>query len=166
MKISICCPSYKRPKVKVLNYIKNIKIYVDENEVDSYRSNNKGFENNFISLKSGIQGNVARVRNYILEDNKEEDVTVIVDDDINYIGYYEQLKLHKLNEEELFSFIEKYSLLCNDFGFKLWGVNLNSDPQCYREYSPFSTNSVILGPFCCFMKGKPKCRKSKRILPF
>lgn len=152
MKISICCPSYKRPNLKILNYINNIKVYVDENEIEDYKKENKEFKN-FVILQSGIQGNVARVRNYILNDNIQNDVTVIVDDDINYIGYYQNLKLHKMDEQELFGFIEKYSILCDDFGFKLWGVNLNSDPQCYREYSPFSTNSVILGPFCCFLKG-------------
>lgn len=152
MEISICCPSYKRPKVKVLDYIKNIKIYIDESELKEYKKENPTF-NNFVPLKKGIQGNVARVRNYILEDNKDSDVVVIIDDDINYLGYYERQTLHKMSEKELFGFIEKYTNLCNELGFKLWGVNLNSDPQCYREYSPFSTTSVILGPFCCFLKG-------------
>ena len=153
MKIEICIPSYKRPKVKTFDYIKNLKIYIDESEREDYIKENQDIENKLILLKNGIQGNVARVRNYILNDNKDADVVVIMEDDVNYIGYYENLKLHKLNEKELFNFIEKYSILCEDFGFKLWGVNLNSDPQCYREYSPFSTNSVILGPFCCFLKG-------------
>lgn len=153
MEIAICSLSYKRPECKILNYIKNIKIYIDEQEKQSYIDKNPQYENNFVLLKKGIQGNVARVRNYILDENKKADVIVILDDDINYIGYYENQKLKKLNEEELIEFVEKYSIVCEEFGFKLWGVNLNSDPQCYREYSPFSTNSVILGPFCCFLKG-------------
>lgn len=154
MKISICCPSYKRPKFKTINYIKNIKVYVDGDEIEDYIKENPDNIEKFIALPKGIQGNVARVRNYILEENIDNnDVTVIVDDDINYIGYYENQKLYKLNESQIYEFIEKYTILCEDFNFKMWGVNLNSDPQCYREYSPFSTTSVILGPFCCFLKG-------------
>ena len=30
MKISVCCPSYKRPKVETLEYLPFIKIYVDD----------------------------------------------------------------------------------------------------------------------------------------
>ena len=38
-------------------------------------------------------------------------------------------------------------LLAQEFGAKVWGVNLNPDKQSYREYTPFSLLSVILGPF-------------------
>jgi hypothetical protein len=34
-----------------------------------------------------------------------------------------------------------------DDGVKLWGINVNYDKQCYREYTPFSLTSYIGGPF-------------------
>jgi len=35
----------------------------------------------------------------------------------------------------------------------LWGINVNPDPQCYREYTPFSTLSYVSASFSCFLKG-------------
>ena len=32
MKISVCCPSYKRPIVKTLKYLPFCKVYVDDEE--------------------------------------------------------------------------------------------------------------------------------------
>ena len=158
MKIAICCPSYKRDEVKSFRFFGDLlKVYVCETEYDRYIENNKEFEKCFVKVPYGVQGNVARIRNYILNDNLDADVCCIVDDDMAYIGYYEQLELHKLNKDEILPFIEKYTILCDDFGFKMWGVNLNSDPQCYREYTPFSTTSVVLGPFSCYLKGN-ECR--------
>ena len=160
MKISICCPSYKRPKVKSFAFFGDLlKVYVCESEYKNYVDASPDYKDNIIAVPLGVQGNVARIRNYILNDcfNNGDDVCCIVDDDMSYIGYYEQLKLHKLEKEEIIPFIQKYSLLCEEFGFKMWGVNLNSDPQCYREYTPFSTTSVVLGPFSCYLKGN-ECR--------
>lgn len=163
MKISVCCPSYKRDEVKSFRFFGDIlKVYVCETEYDRYIENNKEFEKCFVKVPYGVQGNVARIRNYILNDNKDADVCCIVDDDMAYIGYYEGLELHKLKQDEILPFIEKYTTLCDDFGFKMWGVNLNSDPQCYREYTPFSTISVVLGPFSCYLKGN-ECRYDENL---
>lgn len=163
MKVRICCPSYRREKIKSFNFFGDLlNVYVCESEYDNYIKNNPEYKDCFVKVPYGVQGNVARIRNYILEDNKEMDVCCIVDDDIDYIGYYEGLKLNKLGKDDIIPFIEKYSVLCEDFGFKMWGVNLNSDPQCYREYTPFSTISVVLGPFSCYLKGNV-CRYDEEL---
>lgn len=165
MKVAVCCPSYKRNEVKSFRFFGDIlSVYVCESEYPRYLEHNKGFEKNFVAVPLGVQGNVARIRNYILNDcfEKGYDVCCIVDDDMAYIGYYEQLKLHKLEKDEIIPFIEKYSLVCKEFGFMMWGVNLNSDPQCYREYTPFSTTSVVLGPFSCYLKGN-ECRYDENL---
>lgn len=165
MQISICCPSYRRPKVKsFLFYGDLLKVYVCESEYNNYVEENPQYKDNIIAVPLGVQGNVARIRNYILNDcfAKGDDVCCIVDDDMTYIGYYEDRKLHKLQYDEIMPFLEKYSLLCEEFGFKMWGVNLNSDPQCYREYTPFSTTSVVLGPFSCYLKGN-ECRYDEEL---
>lgn len=153
MKISVCCPSYKRPKVKTLDYLPFCKVYVDNKEYEEYKKQNKGGAN-IISVPDGIQGNLCRIRNYILDKElAENDVCLIIDDDLGGIYYFEKLEEHKVSADEFLEFIEKYSIMADDIGAKFWGVNCNSDPQCYREYTPFSTTSYIGGPFQCFLKG-------------
>ena len=154
MKVSICIPSYKRPKVETLEYIKDAKVFVDVSEFDDYvKSNPKG--SNIISLKDGIQGNLCRVRNHILRDQFKQgyDAVLIIDDDMKYIGRYEGLKLNRLKGEDVKDFVIKYSNLCKEWGFYFWGLNCNTDKITYREYTPFSTLSYIGGPFQCFLKG-------------
>lgn len=159
MKISVCCPSYKRPKVESLDYLPFLKVYVDCKEYDDYVKANKGFEENIISCPEGVQGNVSRVRNYILDEEYRQgaDVVCIIDDDLKGIYLWQgtkQMPYKKVlvDKDWFLDFIEKYSNLCMGFGFRLWGVNLNMDALSYRQYSPFSTNSVILGPFSCHIK--------------
>lgn len=159
MKISVCCPSYKRPIVKTLKYLPFCKVYVDDAEYEDYIKENP--VENIVKCEKGVQGNVARVRNYILNKEFENgvDAVCIVDDDLSGIyrfdvdyntnfGYDRKI----IESEEFLNFLEKYTLLCFEFGYKLWGVNCNSDSLSYRHYSPFSLSSIILGPFCVHLK--------------
>lgn len=153
MKISINAPSYKRPaNVDVLNYLPGTKIWVDEGEYEEYRKNYPG--SNIISCPKGIQGNICRIRNYIIDqEQKENDVVCIIDDDLKYVGYFENRIAHRIEtEEEFINFIRKYSVLAQDLGVKLWGINVNPDKQNYREYTPFSFLSYIGSPFGCHLK--------------
>lgn len=156
MNISVNCPSYKRPKVKTLDYLPFVRVWVDESEYDDYcRENNP---DNIVSVPKGIQGNVARIRNYILDQEFQHgaDIVVLVDDDLRKISHYEidgtnAYNKVKLEPNEFMDFIEHYSVLCNDFGFKFWGVNINFDAMGYRHATPFSTLQFIGGPFQCFL---------------
>lgn len=157
MNISICCPSYKREKVKTLNIIPDLKIYIDEKEEKMYKKENPNGK--FVICDKGIQGNVARVRNYILdkEFSGGADVVCIVDDDLNGLYRFDvdlKNKFGYIRKEitNIYEFIEKYSIICYELGYKLWGVNCNSDGMSYRHYSPFSLSSIILGPFCVHLK--------------
>lgn len=159
MKISVCCPSYKRPKVETLDYLPFTKVYVDNKEYNDYIKENKGFEKNIIKVPDGIQGNLCRIRNYILDEEFKNgaDVCLIIDDDLKGIYLWQGDKKNpykkvKIEKENFLNFIEKYSLLCEEFGFKFWGLNCNADALSYRQYSPFSTVSYIGGPFQCFLK--------------
>lgn len=129
MNISICCPSYKRPIVKSLKYVPYAKIYIDKSEYEEYKKENP--DANIIVCDDGIQGNVARVRNYIL--NKEfhngTDVVCIIDDDLQGIYRFDVNKKTKFGYERnlienLEEFIYKYSVICSEFGYKLWGGKL------------------------------------------
>lgn len=159
MKISINCPSYKRPKVQTLKYLPMCKVWVSEDEYDDYVKANPGFEKNIIKCPREKQGNVSRIRNWILENELEKnDVTVLVDDDMSEMASFQMVDGYAytkvtIKTEDFLDFIEKYTIMANDLGYKMWGVNVNSDAMTYRQYSPFSTVSIILGPFCAFLKG-------------
>lgn len=161
MKISVCCPSYKRPKVETLDYLPFCRVYVDCKEADEYIKQNKGAD--IVACPEGVQGNLCRVRNYIIEQElKKNDAVLIVDDDLKGIYYHEHLERHLVESDCFLSFLEKYSIMAKDMGAFFWGVNVNPDPQCYREYTPFSTKSYIGGPFQCFLKGG-ECRYDENL---
>lgn len=154
MKISVCVPSYKRPKVETFKYIPFAKVFVDEGEYDDYIQANKGYEENIISVRKGVQGNLCRIRNYIIDTEFESgvDVVVIVDDDMKGIYRWYNKKRELLPTDEIMDFIYRYSILAMDLGAYFWGINVNTDKQVYREYTPFSTVSYIGGPFQAFIK--------------
>jgi len=164
--IAICCPSYKRPYVETLKYLPFCKVYVAPEEYENYLEFNPKHKDNIVKCPKGIQGNVSRIRNYILDTEFENgaDIVCIVDDDLKAIEHFEMsedktyaYEKVKVKTEEFVDFIYRYSMLCYQWGFKMWGVNINSDTMSFRHYTPFSTNSVVLGVFGCFLKGM-ECR--------
>jgi hypothetical protein len=151
MKISINCPSYKRPKVETLDYIKSCKIWVDGKEYEEYKKEAPLAE--IIKCPDGIQGNVCRIRNYILDQEfKTHDVVVLVDDDMKGLFLWEGKESRLIREEDLYRIIEKYSLMAMELGAHMWGVNCVQDKKAYREYTPFSTRVFVGGPFQAFVK--------------
>lgn len=166
MRISVNCPSYKRPKVETLDYLPFCKVWVDEGEAEAYRKANPGCEENIITCPRGVQGNLCRVRNYILDREFEAgaDVVLLIDDDMRSVAYYESepgnnfgYKPNRIPGDEFLAFIEHYSRLCQEFGFYFWGVNCNKDAMSYSQQTPFSTVAYIGGPFQCFLRGN-ECR--------
>lgn len=152
MRISVNIPSYKRPFVESLKYVPSAKVWVDEGEYDSYVEQNRDAE--IIACPAGVQGNLCRVRNYILdtEFGNGYDVVLIIDDDLKELFYYEAgHNRYRLESSDFVPFLEKYSLVCMDWGAHFWGVNNTTDKKAYREYTPFSTLSYICGPFQCFV---------------
>lgn len=167
MKISINCPSYKRPIVETLKYLPYCKVWVSEDELEEYKSKNKNAEFRILSK----QGNVSIVRNEILdkEFNDGADVVCIVDDDLKGIYHYEKsennnfgYEKHLVSADEFEEFIIKHTNMCKEFGFYLWGLNVNNDPRSYRHFAPINTTSIILGPFSCHLKGS-EIRYDERI---
>lgn len=161
MRISVNTPSYRRPDaVKTLSYIPFTKVWVDEAEAEDYRKFNP--QTTIISCPKGVQGNTARIRNYIIKEEFRAgyDAVLLLDDDISYIARFEVDKesgyghiRHKLTTDEILPFLEKYSIMANDIGAKLWGINCNADSRSYEHFRPFSTLSFVGGPFQCFLRG-------------
>lgn len=170
MKISVNVPSYKRPyDIKTLEYLPYVRVWVDGSEYDAYKKANP--EADIVKCADGVQGNLCRVLNHILDEEFKRgmDVVLILDDDIRYIERFEVSEItgygyerYKLNADEVKVMIEKYSILAQDLGAKFWGININPDQRCYHHNAPFSTKSYIGGPFRCHLKGG-RCRYDERL---
>ena len=90
MRISVNAPSYRRADdVKTLSYLPFTRIWVDCKEYEAYKENYPDAE--IIRCPEGVQGNVSRVRNYILDEELKRgmDVVCIVDDDLYSLIRYE-----------------------------------------------------------------------------
>jgi hypothetical protein len=160
MKIGYFSPSYKRPQ-KSITQIKYpfIKIIVKEDEKKEYLKNG----NVINTCPNEIQGNIARVRNFILDNYKNDfDAIVIIDDDCNKIGYWENQKYNIFNEEELQEFFESMYIITKDFGYKYFGLNCVTDKGAYMEHTPFSTNKFIGAP-CSMIFTDSVCRYDEEI---
>lgn len=170
MNISVNAPSYKRPDdVRTLSYLPYCRIWVDCKEYEDYKRNYPDAD--IISCPEGVQGNLCRIRNYILKEEFERgmDVVLIIDDDFTCLRRFDYDEMdgwgydtHIITSEEFIPFIEKYSVIADEFGAKFWGVNCNSDHMAYRHNTPFSTRSYIGGPFQCFIKGN-RCYYDERL---
>lgn len=152
MNVIVCCPSYRRPKVETLDYLPFCRVYVDHNEALAYREKNPGAD--IVSCPEGIQGNLCRVRNYMLDREFKDgaDVVCIIDDDMRLVSRYEPEGFYGYNripvtQSEFVPMIQEYSRLCREWGFYFWGINCNFDPLSYKHYTPFSTVAYIGGPF-------------------
>lgn len=160
LKIAVACPSYKRPRCRTAEYIPETRIYVHPSEYDAYVNEN-GINGEVIACADGIQGNLPRVRNYILDQefNQGADVVVMMDDDVSHLdwfkpesdegfGYIQQ----KITRDEFPNFIAYGTQLCRDWGFGMWGVNYNMDKMLYQHYLPFSTTKSAIGQFMVFIE--------------
>lgn len=146
--IKIITPSYKRSNnVKAVKLFEdNLIIAVHEFEVDEYKKNNKN--NQIMEIPNDLRGNMGKVRNFI-RNNANCDYLVMIDDDVEKIGYHERMVQNNMKLKEILDFIRKGYEICEEVGTILWGINLQSDPKFYREYSPMSFLSPVLGPFSC-----------------
>ena len=142
----VFAPSYKRAdSVVTQQYLPYCKYVVAEFEADDYLREG----HDCWVVPDSAQGNVSRIRNYIL-DHAGTDKIVIVDDDMRFIGRWDTQKQIRLDAAGVFEFIESGFNIVDDIGIKYWGMNLLPDKGAYREYSPFSFKSMVLGPFQAF----------------
>ena len=143
MDYKIYCPTYKRAEIcKTHKYLKNITYVVRESEKEDY----KNVHENLWIVPDSAQGNLSRIRNYILDNAPEENI-ILLDDDIKHFGRYNCNKSVKLNEKEVYNMIQEGIQLAEDLDVVYWGLNCLSDKGAYREYTPFGFTSYIGGPF-------------------
>lgn len=164
MKIGYFTPSYNRPEKSITQAVyPGFKLVVRESEVDEYRSNG----NDVVVCPDEAQGNLCRIKNWIFENLMgDNDAVVMLDDDCRGLFWW---RVHEegaekvlMDMEDLQEFCESSALMCEEWGFKFWGVNCIGDKGAYREYTPFSTLNYIGGPFHCILKGN-ECRYDEEL---
>ncbi len=161
--IKIFCPSYKRPHdVRTAKVIgaESLILCVQDFEAEAYE---KAHPNNTImALPDSVRGNMAKIRNHI-RDNADADRFVMMDDDVNWFGYHEQCKRIKMDWPHIQEMLENGFDMAEELGTVLWGVNLVDAPRCYRQYSPISFLSPVLGPFSCHLGHDADLRYDERL---
>jgi hypothetical protein len=140
MKIEIFSPSYHRPdSCTTQEYLPLCTYVVARSEKRDYvRAGRR-----VIAVPNAVQGNVSRVRNYILDNFNP---VLILDDDIRRFGRWNNQENQKLTTDEAMEFVEHAFILARQLGARMWGMNLLPDKGAYREYTPFAFRSVVLGP--------------------
>jgi hypothetical protein len=151
MKIGYFAPSYKRPQKSSTQILYPfVKIVVKESEANDYIING----NDVIICPDSAQGNLCRVRNWILNNYLENyDAVILLDDDYKNVVRWNNQKKIKLYENEFEELCESLAIICKEYGFYYFGLNCVTDKGAYREHTPFSTNKYIGGPFQGFIKG-------------
>lgn len=144
--IAFCAPSYKRHDgCFTQQTYPFVQYVVAESESDSYIKNG----HKVIIAPDSAQGNLCRIRNWIL-DNIESKRIILLDDDIKAICRYQNQKAKKLNADEFMEFCEMAYVMADDLDIKYWGLNCLPDKGAYREYTPFCMRAYIGGPFQAF----------------
>lgn len=140
MKFTILSPSYRRPDTAITQqYLPACRYVVAKSEEKAY----KKAGHSVIAVPDKVQGNVSRIRNWILDNF---DPVLILDDDIRRFGRWNEQEERKLDTDDAMEFIEHAFNLAGELGARMWGMNLLPDKGAYREYTPFAFRSVILGP--------------------
>jgi hypothetical protein len=144
-KITVYIPTFKRwDSIITHKLIPEAVVVCPESQVEKYLEVNPNL--NILACPDGIEGNIARKRNWIKSQCKT-DYLIMIDDDIKGFQKIVNTKQITMSTDEIWYMFEQGFQLMEDLGTVLWGVNLNNDPKCYREYSPFSMLSPVLGPF-------------------
>lgn len=139
----IFAPTYKRSdKCTTHKYLSEVVYVVREAEAEDY----KDVHDKLWIVPNEAQGNLCRIRNYILDNCGEENV-LLLDDDIKSFNVWNGNKQRKLEEEDVYEMIQRGFQLAEDLDVVFWGLNCLSDKGSYREYTPFGTRSYIGGPF-------------------
>jgi hypothetical protein len=150
MRIKFLAPSYRRPEKSMTQMAyPQVQLVVRESEAEEYRKNG----NEIIECPDSAQGNLCRVRNWMLDNLFDDaDCIVLLDDDCSAIKVWQEQVAHTLSPDELTEYCENWASMCQEWGYHFWGLNCIPDKGAYREYTPFGTLQYIGGPFQAHLK--------------
>ena len=150
--MNIVIPSFGRSDhLKGADYFKSAIYIVPESQRDQYAKKVQG--KRVIAIPEDQDGCITRKRNWILK-NIERPL-IMIDDDVQRIGYFEGRRglkngSHKpksMDPELLSAFFNHSFEVADQFGSRMWGLNQNEDNRTYKEFLPFSLSAISLGPF-------------------
>lgn len=145
--MKVIVPSYKRAGLTTTDRLLggDCALAVHEFEAEAYERAGA----RVMVVPDAARGNIARVRNWIL-DHADDDEIVMLDDDLKEVGYFGKPAKHNaMSAGEILRLLRRGFVLARDWGATLWGVNLQNDPKFYRTWTPFSTLLPVLGTFSC-----------------
>lgn len=178
--MKILCPSYRRTdNVLTRKWLSSAVLVVCESEADAYRQNQGG---EILVLPESKKGNIARIRNWIL-DTVDDNEIVMIDDDVWAVGFHERGQQIAVNESRFLEFLRKGFDTARELKCYLWGVNVQSDPMFYHAWKPIAFNLPVLGPLTCHIRNPLRydislglkedydfflqhCQKYRRVLRF
>ena len=143
-RIHIAIRSYKRPGgVTTLKSVPWASIWVPESQEEEYR---ECYGDKVITIPDEEDGNPAKKFNAVLN-RSPKPWTLILDDDITAFSMWEDGEGIFLDHEQVARLINHHFDLADQIGVKLWGINQLHDGMAYRQFTPFSFLTPILGPF-------------------
>jgi hypothetical protein len=138
---SVFIPSYDRcGLVKTIKYFDDPFIVVRNEELEDY----KKLYNNVIGCN---EIGITKTRNFILRYCKENNIRyhIQVDDDINGFWFMERgIIIDIESKEKIKEILTNMFIICEEWESKIFGLSMQKDKKVYREYSPFSTQSVVV----------------------
>lgn len=157
-KVEVCIPSWHRPECKTLGIIPWARVYVDPSDVEAYRERYP--QADIVECPAGVQGNLCRVRNHIMDAETERGTwgVVIIDDDASQLDRFSCRGIDVpgydrivLGEDGIAGLIAEGFTLCSDYGYRFWGLNPTNMPNAACRNVPFNTSAYIPGPFQAFI---------------
>lgn len=149
--VIILIPSYKRPGDAPTRIIfPDATLCVHEFEAEAYAEASGG---NIAVIPDALRGNMARVRNWMLEYGYERDDEVLmVDDDIREFATFYQGERYPVTGTHLSALLADGFRMAREIGARLWGINCAADPRFYHAWKPFGLHNMVLGTFCGHIK--------------
>lgn len=149
----VLCPSYKRAgEVLTRTWYPGAVLVVNESERELYEELEGG---EVWAMPDALGGNMARVRNWMLDRAFElDDELCMVDDDVLRFGVADRGERRACDAAHFDAFAAQGFRMAREMGAYLWGVNVQDDRVFYRRYQPLSLNVAVLGTLC-FVRRNP-----------
>lgn len=138
------CPSHQRAgEVLTRKWLPEAVLCVNESQVAAYEAAEGG---EVWGMPDAIGGNMARVRNWMVEEAfKRDDEVCMVDDDVYRFGVYDAGRERVLDAADFARFAAQGFRMAGEIGARLWGVNVQADPMFYMAFTPLNLNVPVLG---------------------
>lgn len=153
MTVQVVIPTYKRAGALVgAEYFEGARYVLPDSQRDEYRKVLPA--DRMVVIPDDQDGSIVKKRNWILE-NIERPV-VMIDDDVQHIGYFEGRRGTKaggahrpkvLDRRIFLDWCAQSFDMAEQFGTVLWGCAQNADNRIYKENKPFTLRLPVLGPF-------------------